>query len=643
MSAAGTAAAIGLQIGADDKQAIKALADLIKNLDVLEAKATTVSGELRDLAVDGLEKVTFGAGRAAVSTAKWGLGLGALSATAATVGLIDMAKDFATGAATMGRSADRLGMPVDKLSQFGIAAHLAGSSAEAMQSGLQGLQATTADAAYGRNNEAWQAFRAAGIDVGDAKRGVIDDPGRMAKIADETQRLAKVSTNAAQRWLDMVGVGRELYPVLRNGSAGLQGYMDQAKSFHLTTPQDVQEARQLEQVIAGLDERFSSFARIGGAAVAPGLTKFLDTLGKYLAEHQEDVTEFFGEVEHGIEWLTTPKNMAWLKKELDDATEGVKELYHWAQQMEHSVIVRRLLGLPVEQSEVTGDHTPQRPGMPMEGEDDPAGVEGAKHAGGSTFFSRLWDTLTGDGGNPSGAVSGSTQAGMASLIKMGWQPGDAAGLLGNAQQESGLNPRAGAGTAHQGLFQWDDERRKAIEAHLHKPLMDMSFDEQLAAANWELREGKFKSVGDQLQSGSHEAGRSAAILDHYYEMPANPGSTELLKEDAKREANARLAMRSYDPGAQRMAADAQGAGAPKNAAPSSQDVPSTSRDVASSSAASEARLAKLRVEVHHINAPAGSSLHVTSDSPGYIDIDPPRTMGAMPDSGQQRNVVKEGW
>ena len=76
MSASATAAAIGLQIGADDKQAIKALADLVKNLDVLEAKATTVSGELRDLAVDGLEKVTFGAGRAAVSTAKWGLGLG---------------------------------------------------------------------------------------------------------------------------------------------------------------------------------------------------------------------------------------------------------------------------------------------------------------------------------------------------------------------------------------------------------------------------------------------------------------------------------------------------------------------------------------------------------------------------------------
>ncbi len=630
MSAAATAAAIGIQIGADDKQAIRALAGLVKNLDVLEAKATSVSSELRDLAIDGLEKVTFGVGRAAVSTAKWGIGLGALSATAATIGLVDMAKNFATGAATMGRSADRLGMPVDKLSQFGIAAHLAGSSAEAMQAGLQGLQATTADAAYGRNNEAWQAFRAAGIDVGDQKRGVIDDPGRMAKIADETQRLAKVSTNAAQRWLDMVGVGRELYPVLRNGSAGLQGYMDQAKSFHLTTPKDVQEARDLEVVIAGLDERFSSFARIGGAAVAPGLTHFLDTLGKYLAEHQPDVTAFFGEVEHGIEWLTTPKNMAWLKKELDDATDGVKELYHWAQEMEHSVLVRRILGLPIEPGAFEGGPGVTH-GIPME--DDGGALENAiKGADGKpTLLQRGWNYLFG-GGQPSGAVSGSTQAGMQKLVAMGWQPGDAAGMLGNLQQKSSINPQAGIGTAHQGIAQWNDERRRAIEGQFHKSLMAMSFDEQLEAINWEVTDGKYKNVGEALKRGSHEAGAAAAIIDGDYEAPANPGSPELAKEDAKRAANARLALQGYDPGAQRMAADAQGGGAGANSPTS-----------AAPAAASDDRLAKLRVEVHHINPPAGSRVQVTSDSPDYIDIDPPRTMGAMPDSGQQRNVARDGY
>ena len=90
-------------------------------------------------------------------------------------------------------------------------------------------------------------------------------------------------------------------------------------------------------------------------------------------------------------------------------------------------------------------------------------------------------------------------------------------------------------------------------------------------------------------------------------------------------------MQGYDPGSQRMAADAQAAGGPS---------PTGDAPV---SPANDARLAKLRVEVHHINPPAGARLQVTSDSPGYIDVDPPRTMGAMPDSGQQRDVAKNGY
>ncbi len=628
MSAAKTAAAIGLTITADEKQATKALAALNASMGGLQTKSAGLASYLSDLTVDGLEKLTFGLGRAAVSTAKWGVGLGALSATAAAVGLVDMARNFATGASAMGRSADMLGIPVTKLSEFGIAAHLAGSSAEAMQAGIAGLQDTVSKAAFGGDNMAFSEFRQMGIDVGDAKRGAAKDYlAMLPKIADETERLAKVNVHAAEHMLDVIGVGHELFPVLRHGSAGLSARLNQAADMNPTTDADVARAQALDFTIRGLEERFAGFGREAGAAAAPGLTHVLDELQKFLTEHKGDVAEFFGEVEQGIEWLATPKNLSWLHEEVDKIIGGFKEAGHLVEELDHSVVFRRLLGLPVDQSEVTQDHAAQRSGMPMEGEDDPAGRLGGSLPGGPTFFSRAFDWLTGNG-RPSGAVNGSTQAGMKQLIAMGWQPGDAAGLLGNAQQESSLNPQAGAGTAHQGLFQWDDERRRAIEAHFSKPLMQMSFAEQLAAANWELREGKFKGVGDQLQSGSHEAGRSAAIVDRYYEMPANPGSLQLLQEDAKRAANARLAMRGFDSGAQRMAQDAQAS------PPSATSPPST--DAAD-------RLAKLKVEVHHINAPHGSSVRVTSDSPGYIDIDPPRTMGAMPDSGQQRNVVKDGY
>ena len=245
------------------------------------------------------------------------------------------------------------------------------------------------------------------------------------------------------------------------------------------------------------------------------------------------------------------------------------------------------------------------------------------------FLQRMFPSIFG-GGTPAGAVSGSTQAGMAQLVGMGMQPGDAAGFLGNFQTESGLNPQAvGPDGAHWGIAQWNAERRKAIEDHFHKNLMDMSFGEQIGAAHWEAYEGPYKRVGAELTAGSHESGRAAAIIDRDYEMPASPGSLALLKEDAARGANAHLAMQGYDPGAQRMAADAQTS-------------PPTTATATPSVAATEARLAKLRVEVVHTNPPAGATLHVTSDSPDHV-IDPPRTMGAMPDSGQQRNVVRDGY
>ena len=654
MSAASTAATIGLQIGADDKQAVKALTDLMKNLGMVEAKASGVSSELRDLAVDGFEKMAAGAGKAAVNTAKWGLGLGALSATAAAVGLVDMAANFATGASAMGRSADMLGIPVNKLSQFGIAAHLAGSSAEQMQASLTGLQDTVSRAAFGDSNTAFSEFRNIGIDVGDAHRGAAKDYlAMLPKIADETERLAKVNVHAAEHFLDVVGVGKDLFPMMRHGSAGLQPYLKQAADMNPIQDEDVDRARKLEVTIAGLEERFASFGREAGAAAAPGLTHALDELQKFLAGHKQDVADFFGEVEHGIEWLATPRNLSWLHEEVDKIIGGFKEAGHLVEELDHSVMFRRLLGLPQEPGATEGGPSVSH-GIPTE--DDGGALESAiAGAHGPNLFQRLFPSIfgSGKGGTPSGAVSGSTQAGMAALVKMGWQPGDAAGLIGNAQQESGLNPRSGAGTAHQGLFQWDDDRRKAIEAHFHKPLMDMSFEEQLAAANWELTEGKFKGVGDRLRSGSHDAGRAAAIVDGSYEMPANPGTPELAAEDAKRAANARRAMMGYDPNARQTGSQTSqmdpapfalpaDAGTRRMAADARAGTPTNTSD-ATAAASAEARLARLRVEIHHTNAPPGTTTTVTHDSPGFVDVDPPRTMGAMPTTGSQRDVVRDGY
>jgi Phage tail lysozyme len=126
----------------------------------------------------------------------------------------------------------------------------------------------------------------------------------------------------------------------------------------------------------------------------------------------------------------------------------------------------------------------------------------------------------------------------------GWTKEQAAALVGAAvQPESSFDPKAGAGTAHQGIAQWDDPRRAAIEAHFHKPLLDMNYHEQLQAMQWELTQGGKKAVGDRLHATQHNLGRGSVIVTEDYE---SPGNYEV--EDSARFVNSQKRLADYDLG-----------------------------------------------------------------------------------------------
>lgn len=104
----------------------------------------------------------------------------------------------------------------------------------------------------------------------------------------------------------------------------------------------------------------------------------------------------------------------------------------------------------------------------------------------------------------------------------GWDQEHAAAAIGSGIQESGLNPQAGAGTAHQGTFQWDAERRADIERHFGKALMSMSGREHLDALDYELRYGKEQEAGREFFAarGLDAANR---VFTERVERPGNYG------------------------------------------------------------------------------------------------------------------------
>ncbi len=80
------------------------------------------------------------------------------------------------------------------------------------------------------------------------------------------------------------------------------------------------------------------------------------------------------------------------------------------------------------------------------------------------------------------------------LTSHGYSPSATAGIMGNAQIESSFNPSAGLGTAHQGLFQWDDTRWKGAQASAGGKTPD--FEQQMAYMDAELqkRDPSFKTT-----------------------------------------------------------------------------------------------------------------------------------------------------
>jgi hypothetical protein len=171
-------------------------------------------------------------------------------------------------------------------------------------------------------------------------------------------------------------------------------------------------------------------------------------------------------------------------------------------------------------------------------------VQSDANSAGKWLHDKLWPNWHpfGGGGTTSPTTaeqSARSNEGIDYFKSKGWTPEQAAGLMGSFQQESSFNPQAGVGTAHVGIAQWSATRQADIAAHFGKPVASMSYQEQLAAAQWELTEGKYKNVGDELRATKTGA-QSSYVVTHGFEAPGNYD-----KEDPLRAANTQARLDAY--------------------------------------------------------------------------------------------------
>jgi hypothetical protein len=127
------------------------------------------------------------------------------------------------------------------------------------------------------------------------------------------------------------------------------------------------------------------------------------------------------------------------------------------------------------------------------------------------------------GGNAAaglGATPNATKA-MEFFIKQGWTREQAAGIVGNLQQESGkdlsttaFNKKENA----QGIAQWRNDRLERFRQMYGKEVKSATLEEQLAYVDWELKNTE-KQAGDSLRQ-TRTAEDAAAVVDKKYERSA---------------------------------------------------------------------------------------------------------------------------
>lgn len=216
-----------------------------------------------------------GLGEAAASGGLLSTSLGAVGVVAgAAVGVLaaagyaafKLADGWAKGAASIGHTADIIGVASKEMQEFAAASERMGVDKGTATSGLGGLSQTLNDARYGRNRDALGVLGKLGIKLQTNQDGTVDVAAMLPAIADAVARQNSSGRRTAVRTL---GMSDALIPVLAQGSKALTETMaDTEKTAYIATPGDIQRGQRIARKSAMVGQLADRGMAIAGSAAA---------------------------------------------------------------------------------------------------------------------------------------------------------------------------------------------------------------------------------------------------------------------------------------------------------------------------------------------------------------------------------------
>jgi hypothetical protein len=137
-----------------------------------------------------------------------------------------------------GSMAQKVGLPVDELSRFGVAASMSGASIDSLSAGLSKLSKNMLEVSKGEGEEARRLFAALGIAVTDANGALRSAGDVMSDIAGKFALSADGVGKTATALVLLGRGGNDLIPLLNSGKAGLKEMTEAAERMGLVVSTD---------------------------------------------------------------------------------------------------------------------------------------------------------------------------------------------------------------------------------------------------------------------------------------------------------------------------------------------------------------------------------------------------------------------
>ncbi|EHD14087.1 hypothetical protein CIN_09510 [Commensalibacter intestini A911] len=217
--------------------------------------------------------------------------LGTITSAVTIAGMARLATSWANFGSNLQSTSQRLGMSVSGLQGWQNGARLAGVSAETLTSSMTSLQDKIWNARGGRDPEFLANMNAMHIAINNADGSARKAEDVLGDLANRIQGIKNPAAQAKVAVAALGGAGEAMLPFLRESSAGMARYRQDALKYGVMNEAGANAANRLRMAQTRMMMSVEGFGNSLAQSVQPVLTPIIENMARWIAVNRRWISQ----------------------------------------------------------------------------------------------------------------------------------------------------------------------------------------------------------------------------------------------------------------------------------------------------------------------------------------------------------------